>query len=314
MIRLLALIALLLATPAWADKRIAVSYDDVPREPGAFFAPEVRQRLLIENLKRADIAQAAIFVTTEHFEEPYGRNGAARIADYTAAGHVIANHSYAHEPLSTMSARAYLADIDRAQGWLAGRGGLRPWFRYPYMDEGRSRVALHEAVKRGLAARGLTNGYVTVDAQDWTVDDLVTEASATGRRVDIAAAGALWVEQIVGAANFYDGLARRVLGRAPVQMLLLHESDLAAIFTPALAAALRADGWTIVTADAALADPLAQQEPRTPPFIGSRLSMLAADAGVPVAQRTWPRNDDRVLRRLFTATQPSPAGPHQPGR
>ena len=302
-LRLLILLLAGLATAANAQKRIALTYDDVPREPGAFFAVEVRQKMLIDSLKRAGVAQAAIFVTTEHFEEPYGRNGAARIAAYTDAGHVIANHSYAHEPLSSMSVRAYLADIDLAQSWLAGRAGLRPWFRFPYMDEGNASRAKHRAVMQGLVARGLTNGYVTVDAHDWTIDDLVTEANRKGQRIDFAAVEKLWTGHIVAAADFYDALARRVLGRSPVHNLLLHETDLAAMYTPALVAALKADGWTIVTADEAFADPLAGEQPHTPPFIGSRIAMLAADRGIPLSERDFPHNNDAWLRRMFETTQ-----------
>jgi tryptophan synthase beta subunit len=37
---------------------------------------------------------------------------------------------------------------------------------------------------------------------------------------------------------------------------LLHETDIAARYLPALVAGLREDGWEIVTADAAFADPV----------------------------------------------------------
>jgi peptidoglycan/xylan/chitin deacetylase (PgdA/CDA1 family) len=44
---------------------------------------------------------------------------------------VLANHSYSHPALTAVTAEAYLVDIDKAEAWLKGRPGRRPWFRFP---------------------------------------------------------------------------------------------------------------------------------------------------------------------------------------
>ena len=129
------------AAPAAAQKRIAFSFDDVPRRPGAFMTADQRTERLIAALRRSGVRQAAFFLTPGHLEEPYGTGGEARIAAYVRAGHVIANHSWSHRWLSRIGAEAYLADLDRASVWLAGRRGARPWFRYPYLDEGNRQGA-----------------------------------------------------------------------------------------------------------------------------------------------------------------------------
>jgi len=61
------------------DKRIALSFDDVPRHAGGFFTPDQRTAELIDALKRAGVEQAGFFVTTGNLENPDGRGGEDRI-------------------------------------------------------------------------------------------------------------------------------------------------------------------------------------------------------------------------------------------
>ena len=155
--RFLLSLFLLLATwtPALAEKRIAFSFDDVPRHAGASFTPEARTTALIEALRKGGVRQAGFFVTTGNLDKPFGVGGEARIAAYAAAGHVIANHSADHPLLSRTPVADYVAGVDRAEAWLAGRPGHRPWFRYPYLDEAGRQPEKRDAVRKGLGERGL---------------------------------------------------------------------------------------------------------------------------------------------------------------
>ena len=277
-------------------KRIALTFDDVPRHAGAFLTEEERTTRLIDGLERAGVEQAAFFVTTGNLEQTTG--GADRIARYVAAGHVLANHTHSHRHLSEVSAEEYLADIDRAAAWLAQHEANRPWMRYPYLDEGRDDRAKREAVRAGLAARGVSNGIVTIDASDWHYDDLAAKAKAAGKPIDMDALGALWVESHVEAAEFYDDLARRALGRSPAHVMLLHEADVTALYLADLVAALKARGWEIVTADEAFADPLARMLPEVPSAQGTITEMVAWERGLP-APRWYERNSEALATAEF---------------
>ena len=298
--RLIFLLTLLIASlPGCATtappptRRIALTFDDVPRQRGAYFTPDERTTRLIAALRKAGVRQAAVFVTPGHLARPDGEGGEARIAAYAAAGHVLANHSFSHRSLHVTPAADYLADIDRAEAWLKDRKGRRPWFRHPYLDEGREDKAKRDAVRAGLAARGLRNGYVTVDASDWNIDALTTAAVKAGKKVDVAALRDLYVELHVEAAEYNDDLARRTIGRSPAHVMLLHETDIAALFIPDLVAALRAKGWTIVTADAAFADPLKDEQPDVPVARGALTEAMAWQKGLP-APRWYGRVSPRV--------------------
>ncbi len=279
-----------LITPVHAKKQIALTFDDVPRNAGAYFTPDVRTEKLIAALKAARVRQAAFFLIPGNLAKPNGKGGEDRIDAYVAAGHVIANHSFSHPSLSKLTADAYLADIDRASDWLKGRKGYRSWFRFPFLDEGRGDKAKRDAVRAGLAARGLRNGYVTVEASDWNMENLTIAATKAGRPINRAALRDYYVGLHVEAANFYDGLASQTIGRSPVHVMLLHETDMAAMFIEDLVAALRKEGWEIVTADKAYRDPIGNVVYDTPSAQGTLTEMMAWQKGLP--EPRWYRYND----------------------
>lgn len=299
--RLIALFTLLLlaacaSTTTVTDKRIALTFDDIPRDRGAWLGDDERTRRLIAGLREAGVSQAAFFLNPGRIREKPGAE--ARIAAYAAAGHVLANHTATHPHLNVTEPRAYLAEIDAAEAWLKGRPGYRPWFRFPYLDEGQNDLAKRDAIRAGLAARELKNGYVTVDASDWFYEQAAIDAMKAGRRIDRDALRELYIESHVESAEFTDALARRTLGRSPAHVLLLHETDLAAFWIADLVRALEANGWTIVSADEAFADPIAQFVPDVPVAQGTLIEAIAWQQGLP-EPRWYPRNNTEVAGRLF---------------
>jgi peptidoglycan-N-acetylglucosamine deacetylase len=55
---------------------------------------------------------------------------------------------------------------------------------------------------------------------------------------------------------FYDGKARSLLGRPIKHVLLLHMNYLNALYLDELLARLRSNGWSFVTVEEALTDPV----------------------------------------------------------
>ena len=278
------------------SKRIAISFDDAPRGPGAFLDVNVRPPLLITALKRAGVKQAVFFTNPGRIDT--SNHAEVQLRDYVRAGHVLANHTATHPVLSNITAEQFLADIDRADAWLKPEKGYRPWFRFPQLDEGGKNAAKRDAVRAGLKARGLRNGYVTADGWDWYLESLTIRAKKSGKRIDQNALRDLYVENHVLAADFADRLARRALGRAPAHMLLLHETDLAALYIEDLVKALRADGWTIISSDEAYADPMGKEQPVIADANGTLIQMISWDKGVK-GPRWFERNEVAMMNTLF---------------
>jgi peptidoglycan-N-acetylglucosamine deacetylase len=283
---------------AFAEKRIALTFDDVPRMEGAFLTRDDRRAKLIAALKQAKVKQAAFFVNPGHLSDLNDPIEANKVMDYVRAGHMIANHTMTHGNLSEMTAEAYLADIDKTERWLKGRKGYRPWFRFTFLNEGRSDKVKRDAIRTGLRARGLSNGYVTAEASDWHIENLTIESKQKRRFMDRDGLRDLYVQRHVEAANFYNDLAVKALGRSPAHVMLLHETDIAALYIQDLVAALRADGWKIITADKAYADPIARAMPDTPSAQGGLIEALAWEKNLP-EPRWYKYNDTELLTKEF---------------
>ena len=296
----LALVALLMAFPASAEKRIAISFDDIPRTPGAFFnSSDKRTVALISALKKAKVKQAGFFVTSGNLDKPHGAGGEARIAAYVKAGHIMGNHSHSHKWLSRMTTADYLADIDNAEFWLKGRPGYRPWFRYPYLGEQGTGAEQRDTVRAGLRQRGLKNAYITVDNYDWHLENLASNARRNGKAMDMDALRKLYVETMLLTANHYEVIAQEVLNRSPIHVLLLHETDLNAMYIADVVHALRKDGWNIATMDEAYRDPIAANEPDTLYLGQGRIAALGYLTGMKPERLAYERTDEDVLAKLF---------------
>jgi peptidoglycan/xylan/chitin deacetylase (PgdA/CDA1 family) len=278
--RLLPVVLLIAAPAAEAQKRIALTFDDVPRSRGPFLTPDERTEKLIAGLTKAGVEQAAFFVNPGHIGTDDGVNGVAHIEAYVRAGHVIGDHSFAHQGLQTIDADAFIAEIDKAEAWLKGRPGYRPWFRYPYLHEGGTDKGKRDAVRAALKARGLQDGYVTASGSDWNTEDLLIAAVKAGKKIDMDALRAFYIKTHLEAADFADALMVKAIGRSPIHVMLMHETDLAALFLPDLVEALRKDGWEIVSADRAFADPIHTAQPDTPSANGTLAELLAQEKGV----------------------------------
>lgn len=287
------------SVPQEQRKLIALSFDDVPRMRGAFMDPQERGRRLIATMQDKGVDQAVFFLNPGQLTEYGDTKGAGqRIRDYVAAGHVLANHSFTHPRLGGTSAADYLSNVDAAEMWLSKQPGHRPWFRYPFLDEGGKDMAKRDAIRAGLKARGLLNAYVTIDGSDWNMEDQALKAVKAGKKIDMEALRDLYVETHVQSANFADALMVRTLGRSPPHMLLLHETDIAALFLGDLIDALRKDGWEIISADGAFADPVYRAAPETPYAAGTLAEALAWEKGIS-GQRWYERNNTTIANRLF---------------
>jgi len=288
--------------PTDNTKRIALTYDDAPRSNGRVFTGTERTRAFISQLEEAETGPVAIFVTTRGINKPEGR---ARIEAYAEAGHLIANHSDTHMWASRTETETYIADIDIAETKLEGLANRRPWFRFPYLDEGgrgeANKDLVHrDALRTALKDRNLMSGYVTVDTFDWHLDRLWQQAIKDGKTVDRNALSKIYVDMVLDAAEHFDVMGQEVLGRQPAQVVLLHENDLAASFTIDLVKALRANGWTIISPDEAFKDPIATTLPQTR-FSGmGRIAAIAADAGHEGSEffDHWSADEDGIDARV----------------
>ena len=85
----------------------------------------------------------------------------------------------------------------------------------------------------------------------------------------------LYLRSQLSGIEYHEALAQKTLGRSPAHVMLLHETDLAAMYIVDLIAELRAKGWTIISADEAFADPINTAMPDVPYSAGTLIGSMA---------------------------------------
>jgi peptidoglycan/xylan/chitin deacetylase (PgdA/CDA1 family) len=282
----------LLCAQVVGAKEIAITLDDAPRDGTAYFDGATRTAKLLATLKRAEVAQVAFFCNSVRMDAA----GAARIKAYADAGHLIGNHSHTHADLHEVGVQAFLDEIDTADRILRPFPNFRPWFRFPYLNEGKT-IEVRDALRSELKKRGLSSAYVTVDIYDWHMDQMFQDAVAAKKTIAFDKLRDAYVDVLSQSIDFYDQVAVKELGRSPRHVLLLHENDLAAMYLGDLVARLRKTGWTIISPDRAFQDPIASIEPDTLSLGQGRIIALALAKGYKGPTRRW--EDETLLQQEF---------------
>jgi peptidoglycan-N-acetylglucosamine deacetylase len=259
---------------ALAAGEIALTFDDAPAPDGRRFTGVERTDRILAALAGEQAREAVFFCNTARYEEDAGRQ---RAGAYARAGHLIGNHAHHHRDLNVVGPDAFIEEIREDDAIVRQSPGFVPLFRYPYSHEGATPAA-QQAVRKALDGLGYGLGYFTVDAADWYVEERLQSALEQGKEVNYDALRDAYLSATWHAIEFYDDLARAVLHRSPKHVLILHETDVNALFLGDLIRSIKSRGWKIIPAREAFADPLARQIPHNL-FTQFRLKGLALERG-----------------------------------
>ena len=244
-----------------AGREVAVTFDDLPAiciTRGEVEAHRAITARLLEAL-RSHRVPAIGFVNEEKLCTA-GRVDSERVdllRDWLDAGFELGNHTYAHMDLHQSPVAAFQEDIARGErvtrGLLDARGMTMRYFRHPYLHTGTTLEA-KRSVETTLAARGCRVAPVTVYNEDYLFAaawDRAIERGDDGVARRVADA---YVPYIESQFEYYEQLSRRLLGREPRQILVLHANSINAGRLDALAHMLVRRGYAFVPLERALED------------------------------------------------------------
>jgi peptidoglycan-N-acetylglucosamine deacetylase len=276
-------------------QEIALTFDDAPTADSPLLTGTARTERIITTLKEQRI-QAAFFVLTGQIDE----TGKDRLDLYSKHGHILANHSHSHRPIHQVGTAAYIADVKKADSILSTYPAYIKWFRYPFLDEGKT-VTARDSIRTALRGFGLKNGYVTVDNYDWYLNHLLAKARMEHKRINLPILRHVYVEHIYNSIHFYDEVARKYLGRSPKHVLLLHENDLTALFLGDLIKHLKKNGWKIISPRDAYEDAIATYVPDVLFNGQGRVAAIAREKGTPARELVQDAEDEEFLDNLVRA-------------
>lgn len=217
--------------------------------------------------------------------------GVDHLRTWAARGHLVGNHSYTHSYFGGKSPETMMADVLRAEPLLSTYPTSAKLFRFPYLAEGKIAEG-RDRMRALLRENGYRIAAVTIDTSDWYVNDRLVARLTTDPSADIAPYRRYYLDHLWSRATFYDGLAKRVLGRSPMHVVLMHHSLLNGLFLDDALAMFKAREWDLIDASRAFNDPIYARSPATLPAGQSLIWALAKEHGGFDAELRYPGEDD----------------------
>jgi peptidoglycan-N-acetylglucosamine deacetylase len=173
---------------------------------------------------------------------------------WSADGHILGNHSFAHSYYSGSDPQGYMADIMKCDAILRPYAGFRKVFRFPFLAEGKTAQGRDE-LRRLLREAGYGFGYVTIDASDWFYASRLQARLKADANADPAPYRQAYLDHLWDRAVYYDDLAREVFGHRIIHTLLLHHNLTTGLFLDDALGMFKAKGWRLTDAAEAFAQP-----------------------------------------------------------
>lgn len=250
---------LVFSTTIASAKEMALTFDDAPYYSSDHMSSQARTELYVKKMKELNVPSVMIF--SNPCKNPDPSAAVAQMKLYVDAGHKMANHTCSHPRLDDVGYNEFTKDTAKAEAILKPLMTGQKFFRYPMLNEGTS-VELRDQVREWLNKNNYRTGDVSIDNDDYYFTTRVNDARKAGKSIDMKKIEALFLKHLVEAAEFYDQLAVKTLGYSPKHVMLLHERDVTVTLLEPLVQALRAKGWTLISAEDAYKDPMYSQKPR----------------------------------------------------
>ena len=277
--------------PAIARKlapQFSITMDDFNWKNPVKLTASERNDAILSSLQSHSI-KAALFVVGRNIEAPEGKQ---LLSAWDRAGHMIGNHTYSHGNYNAPTADVadYQQDILRAEALLKDFPRFRKYFRFPLLKEGDT-AAKRDAMRSFLAQHSYRTGHVTIDNSDWAIDNRLTVRLKKDAAADVKPYRDYYMEHMWARAEYYDALAKRVLGRPVKHTVLVHFNLLNGLFLSDLIEMFKSKGWQPIDADEAFADPVFSAKPNVLPAGESIVWSLAKEKGTIAKSLRYPAED-----------------------
>ncbi|GAA4463813.1 polysaccharide deacetylase family protein [Nibrella saemangeumensis] len=264
------LIALLLVSGCvQAQKKIAITIDDLPTVSNYYRTSEQKVQMthrLLKHLKDHK-APAIGFVIGRllYSDGQPDKSQLALLTKWLDAGVELGNHTYAHKDINQISSAEYAEDVIKGEqltkDLVERRGKSFRYFRHPFLRKGPTQ-AKKDSIEQLLTQRGYREAPVTVDNSDYLFSRAYDNALLQDGKTLAAEVGRQYIAYMTSYIDYYEAQSDSLFGRQIPQTLLLHANAINADYLGQLLTALHRKGYSFVSLDEALKDPAYQSADR----------------------------------------------------
>lgn len=249
--------------------KVSFTFDDGITTDIQDFKFEDWNGMILSHLDKNDL-KAIFFVKGNN---KIDKKGNYLLKSWDNAGHHLANHTFSHPNFNSKKNNTlfFEQELLKTDSIISKFHNTIKLFRFPYLKEGGSPEKT-DSIRNVLANHGYHNGYVTIDASDWYVNQrLITMLKKEGyEKTDLEEYKKFYLDHIMERAKYYEKLSFELNGRHINHTLLLHHNLTSALFLDDLIQKFKDEGWEVVDADKAYNDSVFKNIPY-PAFAGESL-------------------------------------------
>ncbi len=271
---------------------ISFTFDDGNTSDLAGFEFEEWNEMILSHLEKENL-KVVFFVSGRNKTTPKGK---FLLDSWDNRGHSIANHSFSHPNFNfdKNTSQIFEKELIKTDSIISKLNHYTKLFRFPYLKEGQNQFKV-DSIRNILKKHEYSNGYVTIDASDWYVNQrLIRRINKLGlENTEIDKFKDFFIQHILDRANFYEKLSYQINQRHISHSLLLHHNLTSALFLDDLIEKFKAEGWEVIDADKAFQDKVFSQIPKSS-FAGeSLIYSMAKQSGKYNQLLRYPAEDGR---------------------
>ena len=271
---------------------VSFTFDDGITSDITDFKFEEWNEMILSNLENANL-KAVFFVTGKNKQD---KKGQFLIKSWNDKGHKIANHSFTHPNFNFKknTSNIFEKELLKTDSIISKFSNGIKLFRFPYLKEGQNKSKV-DSIRRILTNNNYLNGYVTIDASDWYINQrLIEKIREKGfEKTEINIFKDFYIQYIIERANYYEKLSFEMNERHINHTLLLHHNLTSALFLGNLIEKFKEEGWEVINADKAFQDKIFEKIPN-PNFAGESLIWsMAKQSGKYDHSLRYPAEDSR---------------------
>lgn len=248
---------------------VSFTFDDGITSDIADFKFEEWNKMILSHLEKENL-KAIFFVTGSN---KLDEKGQFLLKSWNDKGHQLANHSFKHSNFNSEKNTSHLfeSELLRTDTIISKFSNRVKLFRFPYLKEGQNPSKV-DSIRNVLSKNNYLNGYVTIDASDWYINQrLIERIRKVGvEKTEMEKFKDFYLQHILERANYYEKLSYRMNGRNIDHTLLLHHNLTSALFLGDLIEKFKEDGWEVINADKAYQDKIFNNIPNSS-FAGESL-------------------------------------------
>lgn len=232
---------------------IAITVDDLPYAMPRRTSPQ--EGIAIVKAINKALAERSVIATGFVIGANINESTLPALETFRDAGHSIGNHSWSHPDYNKMTPDQFRSETQKSDAKLADWMVGRKLYRFPYLRQGDT-MEKRKASAKILAELGYRNVPVSIDNDEWRFNADYVKALSEGDQTAAEQIATRYLEHMQERTAHFQKLAQHKFGRDVKHILLLHMNRINADHLGVLLDQYAEDGWSFITVEHALADPV----------------------------------------------------------